>query len=80
MKDNDMPTYEEYKEAVIEHFSKNGSNSTDKQVRECLAENEDAIRDGYGLSRWQYERGDIDREKFMHAGVYACSYTLYMLI
>ena len=30
MKGNDMPTYEEYKEAVIEHFSKNRGNSTDK--------------------------------------------------
>ena len=80
MKDNDMPTYEEFREAVIRDFSKNRGNKTDEQVELCLVENEDVIKDGYGLNKWQFERGDINREKFMHAGVYACSYTLYMLV
>ena len=44
MKDNDIPTYEEFREAVIKYFSENRGNRTDEQVRECLAENEDAIR------------------------------------
>lgn len=80
MKDNDMPTYEEYKEAVIEHFSKNRGNSTDEQVRECLAENEDVIEDDYELNKWEFEKGLLNSDEFMHAGVYACAYNLYLLV
>ena len=80
MKDNNMPTYEVFREAVIKDFSENRGNRTDKQVRDFLAENEDVIEDDYELNKWEFERGEIDRDKFMHAGVYACSYTLYMLI
>ena len=80
MKDNNMSTYEEFREAVIKDFSENRGNRTDEEVREFLAKNEDVIEDGYGLNKWEFERGDIECDKFMHAGVYACSYTLYMLI
>lgn len=80
MKDNNMPTYEEFREAVIKDFSENRGNRTDEEVREFLAKNEDVIEDWYGLNKWEFKRGDIERNKFMHAGVYACSYNLYMLI
>ncbi|MEJ8751114.1 hypothetical protein WKS98_00600 [Lagierella sp. ICN-221743] len=45
MKDNNMPTYEEFREAVIKDFSENRGNRTDEEVREFLAKNEDVIED-----------------------------------
>ena len=39
MKDNDMPIYEEFREAVIKDFSENRGNRTDEEVKDFLAEN-----------------------------------------
>ena len=80
MKDNNIPTYEEFREAVIRDFSKNRGNKTDEQVELCLAENEDIIEADYRTNLWELEKGYIDRDKFMHAGVYACAYNLYLLV
>lgn len=79
-KNNDMPTYDEYKEAVIKYFSENRGNRTDEQVRDFLAENEDVIEDDYDLNKWEFEKGLLNSDEFMRAGVYACGYNLYMLI
>lgn len=80
MKDNDIPTYEEFREAVIKDYSENRGNRTDEEVRVFLAENEDVIEDDYDLNKWEFEKGILNSYEFMHAGVYGCSYTLYMLI
>ena len=44
MKDNDMPTYKEYKEAVMKYFSENKGIRTDEEVRDFLPENEDELK------------------------------------
>lgn len=49
-----MPIYDEFREAVIKDFSKNRRNKINEQVELCLVKNEDVIKDGYGLNKWQF--------------------------
>lgn len=80
MEKTNIPTYKEFRDAVIKDFSKNRGNKTDEQVEYCISENEDIIKGDYKTNVWELESGFIDREKFMHAGVYACAYNLYLLV
>lgn len=75
-----IPTYEEFKKEIIKHFSETRGNRTDQEVKDFLANNEDVIKADYNTNVWELENGYIDKEKFLGAGVFACSYNLYMLI
>lgn len=75
-----MPSYEEFKNKVIKHFCQIRGNRTDKEVNDFLLDNEDVIIANYNTCVWELENGYIDEEKFLGAGVFACSNNLYMLI
>lgn len=75
-----IPSYEEFKNAVIKYFYQTRGNRTDQEVNDFLVNNEDVIKADYNTNVWELENGYIDKEKFLSAGVFACSYNLYMLI
>lgn len=77
---NNIPSYEEFKNEVIKHFSKTRGSRSDKEVNDFLKNNEDVIKADYNTNVWELENGYIDNEKFLGAGVFACSNNLYMLI
>ena len=78
--EKNTPSYEEFKNEVIKHFSQIRGNRTDKELNDFLVNNEDVIKADYSTNVWELENGYIDKEKFLGAGVFACSFNLYMLI
>lgn len=75
------PTYEEFFKLVVEDARKDLATSVnDDQFKKGIEENLDVIKCDYADNCIKFDRGDIDRKKFLTAGVAACSYNLYMLI